>query len=106
MPGSMPPRRRARTTAPTAATSSRKEAISNGARNFVSSRLPIAAGVPNPGAYGAPFYSTALHPVPRTAMKSSTAMAPPQAKAAKVAPRLGFWPSGWASSPTYWTTKM
>ena len=60
MPASTPPRRRASTTAPTAATSSRNEAISNGARNFVSSSVPIAAGVPKPGRYGAPLVAIAL----------------------------------------------
>jgi len=35
------PRRRARTTAPTAATSSRIDAASNGKRNLVSSSLPM-----------------------------------------------------------------
>src|SRR6476620_8041920 len=45
----MPPRRRARTTAPTAAISSRNDATSKGSRNFVSSSSPICSGVPKPG---------------------------------------------------------
>ena len=49
-----PRRRRARTTAPTAAISSRIEASSNGSRNFVSSSSPICAGEPNAGSYCAP----------------------------------------------------
>ena len=54
--GSMaPPRRRARTTAPTAAISSRNDAASNGKRNFVSSSSPIWPGPPKPGSYCAPF---------------------------------------------------
>ena len=43
-PPPIPPRRRASITAPTAAISSRNDAISNGSRNFVSSSWPICAG--------------------------------------------------------------
>ena len=44
----MPPRRRASTTAPTAAISSRNDATSNGSRKRVSSSSPICAGEPKP----------------------------------------------------------
>src|SRR4051794_33916026 len=61
-----PPRRRARTTAPTAAMSSRIDAASNAKRNLVSSSVPMYPGVPNPrgspAAKPAPCVSSASRP--------------------------------------------
>ena len=53
-PAPRPRRRRASTTAPTAATSSRIEASSNGNRYLVRNNVPMRRGVPKPGMYGAP----------------------------------------------------
>src|SRR3954468_14510843 len=68
----MPPRRRARTTAPTAAMSSRYDATSNATRNFVRSAWPSCCGPPKPNETCGPSVPIASRPEPRTAMHSST----------------------------------
>ena len=100
-----PPRRRASTTAPTAAISSRNDATSKASRNFVSSSSPIWSGEPKPSTYGAPSVSIAFRPVPRIAMHSSTSSA--TANSAEVARSVGpgGWETGASSLPTYAVTK-
>jgi hypothetical protein len=66
---------RASTTAPTAATSSRIDAASNGSRNFCSSSSPIAPGDPKLGPTFAPSESSWLNPEPTTAIVTTASRA-------------------------------
>ena len=91
----MPPRRRASTTAPTAAMSSRKEATSKGSRNFVSSSWPMCSGLPKVAPTVGPSVEIAFRPEPSTAMASSTKSASPKSTATTCWPR----PTGGRSVP-------
>ena len=79
----MPPRRRARTTAPTAAMSSRNDATSKGSRNFVSSSSPMRSGLPKVASTVGPSLESAFSPEPSTAMASSTNSARPKSTASR-----------------------
>ena len=68
-------------TAPTAATSSSSEAISNASRNLVRKSLPISAGEPKPGKNPLPSWSSTLKPEPRIANANSTSSAPENSRA-------------------------
>src|SRR3954447_21778876 len=67
-----PARRRARMTAPTAATSSSSEAISKATRYVVRNWRPTSAGSPYGREYGAPSVSSPFRPEPISAIVSST----------------------------------
>src|SRR5919109_1615896 len=91
--------RPARTTAPTAANSSRRDAASKAIRNRSSRSLPIAEGEPKPSSTVGPSDSIEARLEPMIAIESSTNSARPSSGAMKRWPGIGS-QSGSSTLPT------